>query len=91
MAGLQCVCGDVFEASCTVEPSGCVFAWLLLLISAMVHATHYCTEDDCESDDECEVNTMYSQHTFGSLFTRATYTTLLLFARIVGPLVCPEH
>ena len=59
MAGLQGVCGDVFEASCTVEPSGCVFAWMLLLLSIMVHALHYCVEDECESDDD-EVNPMYS-------------------------------
>ena len=28
---LRCVCGDVFTALRDVEPSGCAFAWLLLL------------------------------------------------------------
>ena len=27
MAGLQCVCGDVFTASCDIEPTGCTFAY----------------------------------------------------------------
>ena len=60
MAGLQCVCGDVFTASCDIEPTGCAFAWLLLLLSAVVHTMHYCRGDECESDDD-EPNTMYSQ------------------------------
>ena len=59
MAGLQCVCGDVFTASCDVEPVGCAFAWLLLLLSVMVHAMHWRATDKDESDDE-EPNTMYS-------------------------------
>ena len=59
MAGLQCVCGDVFEASCTVEPEGCAVAWLLFLISVIVDAMHWCATDECDSDDD-EVNTMYS-------------------------------
>ena len=57
MAGLQCVCGDVFTASCDVEPAGCAFAWLLLILSAIVHAMHYCGGDD---SDEEGPNTMYS-------------------------------
>ena len=59
MAGLQCVCGEQFTASCDVEPAGCAFAWLLLLLSVMVHAMHYCGGDECDSDDEGP-NTMYS-------------------------------
>ena len=46
MAGLQCVCGDVFTASCDVEPSGCAFAWLLLLLSVVAHAMRCCKTDD---------------------------------------------
>ena len=61
MAGLQCVCGDVFTASCDIEPTGCAFAWILLLMSAVAHAMHYmyCGTDEYESDDE-EPDTMYS-------------------------------
>ena len=40
MAALQCACGDVFTASCEVEPVGCAVAWLLLLLSVIVHAMH---------------------------------------------------
>ena len=60
MAGLQCVCGEVFSASCDVEPVGCAFAWLLLLLSAAAHAICYCKGGECESDDEDEPSTMYS-------------------------------
>ena len=59
MAGLQCVCGDVFTASCDVEPSGCAFAWLLLLLSVVAHAMRYFGGDEGDSDDEGP-NTMYS-------------------------------
>ena len=59
MAGLQCVCGDVFTASCDIEPTGCAFAWVLLLLSVVAHTMHYCRGDECESDDD-EPNTMYS-------------------------------
>ena len=62
MAGLQCVCGDVFKASCNVEPTGCTVAWLLLVLSTMVHVVRgvYCGDDDCESDDDVGPETMYS-------------------------------
>ena len=61
MAGLQCVCGDVFTASCDIEPAaGCAIAWILLLMSAAAHAIHYCGTDEYESDDEDRTNTMYS-------------------------------
>ena len=59
MAGLQCVCGDAFTASCDVEPAGCAIAWLLLLMSAVAHAMRYCGGDECESDED-EPSTMYS-------------------------------
>ena len=36
MAGLQCVCVDVFTASCGIEPTGCAFAWILLLMMTPV-------------------------------------------------------
>ena len=60
MAGLQCVCGNVFTASCDVEPTGCAFAWLLLLLSVMVHAMQCCATDECDSSDDDEPSTMYS-------------------------------
>ena len=60
MAGLQCVCGDVFTASCDIEPAGCTFAWILLLMSAAAHAMHYCGTDKDESDDEEPGIYMYS-------------------------------
>ena len=60
MAGLQCVCGDVFTASCDIdEPAGCAIAWLLLLVSVVVHVTHYCTNEGYQSDED-EPNTMYT-------------------------------
>ena len=46
MAALQCVCGDVFTASCDIEPTGCTIAWLLLLLSAVAHAMQYCTVEN---------------------------------------------
>ena len=59
MAGLQCVCGEAFTASCDIEPAaGCVIAWILLLMSAVTHAMHYCGGDECDSDDEH--SSMYS-------------------------------
>ena len=36
------ICGAVFTASCDIEPAGCAVAWLLLLLSAIVHVMHYC-------------------------------------------------
>eukprot|EP01043_Picozoa_sp_COSAG02_P019638 COSAG02_NODE_953_length_15689_cov_112.180564_9_plen_68_part_00 len=42
-----------------IEPTGCAFAWLLLLLSMVAHAMHYCGGDECETDDD-EPNTMYS-------------------------------
>ena len=45
--------------TCDIEPTGCVFAWLLLLISVVAHTMHYCGGDECETDDD-EPNTMYS-------------------------------
>ena len=59
MAGLQCVCGEAFTASCDVEPASCAFAWLMLLLSAVVYAMRYYGADECDSDDEGP-NTMYS-------------------------------
>ena len=61
MAGLECVCGDVFRAQCDVEPSGCTYAWILLMLSVAMHAWRCCAlecDDDSESDDE--TNTMYT-------------------------------
>ena len=60
MAGLQCVCGEVFTASCDIEPTGCALVWFLLLLSMMAHAMQYCATDEYESDDENRTNTMYS-------------------------------
>ena len=61
MVGLECVCGDVFRAQCDVEPSGCAYAWILLMLSVAMHAWRCCAlecDDDSESDDE--TNTMYT-------------------------------
>ena len=62
MAGLQCVCGDVFTASCDIEPIGCTLVWLFLLMSMMVHAMHYCGSCEYESseEDDDEIPTMYT-------------------------------
>ena len=49
----------IFTASCDIEPSGCAFAWLLLLLSVVAHTMHYCGGDECKTDDD-EPNTMYS-------------------------------
>ena len=54
------MCGEAFTASCDIEPAaGCAIAWILLLMSAVVHAMHYCTNEEYESDED-EPNTMYS-------------------------------
>ena len=61
MAGLECVCGDVFRAQCDVEPSSCTFAWVLLMLSVAIHAWQCCAhgcDDESESDDE--TNPMYT-------------------------------
>ena len=56
-----CVCGEAFTASCDIEPAaGCAIAWILLLMSAVAHAMHYCGGDDCESDEDETPSTMYS-------------------------------
>ena len=54
------MCGDVFTASCDVEPAGCTVTWLLLLLSVIVHAMHWCATDECDSDDDTGPETMYS-------------------------------
>ena len=64
MAGLQCVCGDVFMASCDIDQDteSCAVAWLLLLV--MVHAVRCCAwggdDEDPESDGDGEPCTMYT-------------------------------
>lgn len=50
---------QVSQFSITIESSGCAFAWLLLLISVMIHTMQYRGRDDCDSDED-EVNAMYS-------------------------------
>ena len=42
------------------QAAGCAVAWLLLLVSAAVHALHYCKGDECESDEDETPSTMYS-------------------------------
>ena len=60
MAGLQCVCGEAFTASCEIEPiEGSQIAWLLLLMSAVAHLVQCCDWAD-NSDDECTPSTMYT-------------------------------
>ena len=64
MAGLHCVCGESFMASCDIDPGSCAVAWLLLLVSAMVHAVRCCAwggdDEDPESDGDGEPCTMYT-------------------------------
>ena len=58
MASLECMCGDVFTASCQIEPTGSMVAWLLLLLSVILHA-HSCVGNQHDNDDD-EPSTMYS-------------------------------
>ena len=51
---------NALDQLCDVEPVGCAFAWLLLLLSVAAHAIRYCKGGECESDDEDEPSTMYS-------------------------------
>ena len=51
MAGLECVCGDVFQARCDVEPLG---AWLLVVMGMALHAWRCCAMDDDETDSESD-------------------------------------
>jgi len=64
MAGLHCVCGDSFMASCDIDPGSCAVAWLLLIVSTMVHAARCCAwggdDEGADSDDEGEPCTMYT-------------------------------
>ena len=64
MAGLHCVCGESFMASCDIDPESCAVAWLLLLVSAMVHVVRCCAwggdDEDPESDGDGEPCTMYT-------------------------------
>ena len=61
MAGLQCVCGDVFRAQCDIEPASCGVAYLLLVLSAIAHVMRCCAWcDDEDSDDEECTGTMYT-------------------------------
>ena len=60
MAGLHCVCGDVFRAQCDIEPTSCAVAYLLLVLSAIAHVMRCCAwGDDGDSDDEDCTGTMY--------------------------------
>ena len=57
----QQVNGDVFTASCDVEPMGCTLVWLFLLMSMMVHAMRYCgSYEYASSEDEEKIPTMYT-------------------------------
>ena len=38
--------------------TGRAVAWLLVFLSAIMHALHYCKSDECESDED-EPNTLY--------------------------------
>ena len=49
------MCGDVFRASCDVEPASCAVAWLLVLLSAIVHAWRCCALEDDATDAESVV------------------------------------
>jgi len=63
MAGLHCVCGESFMASCDIDPGSCAVAWLLLIVSTMVHAARCCAwggDEGVDSDDEGEPCTMYT-------------------------------
>ena len=64
MAGLHCVCGESFMASCDIDPESCAVAWLLLIVSAMVHAVRCCTwggdDEDTDSDGDGGPCTMYT-------------------------------
>ena len=64
MAGLHCVCGESFMASCDIDPESCAVAWLLLLVSAMVHAVRCCAwggdDEDSDSDGDGEPCIMYT-------------------------------
>ena len=53
--------GDVSRAQCDVEPSGCTFVWIPLMLSVAMHVWWCCAldcDDGSESDDE--TNTMYA-------------------------------
>ena len=56
----HCVASSRNKAVCAFllvpRPRG----WLLLLVSATVHALHYCKGDECESDEDETPSTMYS-------------------------------
>ena len=61
MAGLQCVCGDVFTASCDIEPiESSQIAWLLLAMGAIVHMVQGCGWASDGDDEESETSTMYT-------------------------------
>ena len=61
MAGLQCVCGDVFTASCDIEPAeSSQIAWLLLVMGAIVHMVQRCDWASDSDDEESETSTMYT-------------------------------
>ena len=64
MAGLHCVCGDSFMASCDIDPGSCAVAWLLLIVSTMVHAARCCAwggdDEGVDSDGDGEPCTMYT-------------------------------
>ena len=62
MAGLQCICGETFEAQCDIEPVGCPFVWLLLMLSIALHVVRCCVcdSDDDGDDDGDEANSMYT-------------------------------
>ena len=66
MPGVRAACMMLWfcgtRAQCDIEPVGCPFVWLLLMLSIALHVVRCCVYDsDDESDgDEDEVNSMYS-------------------------------
>ena len=66
MTGLHCVCGESFMASCDIDQDteSCAVAWLLLLVSAMVHVVRCCAwggdDEDSDGDGDGEPCTMYT-------------------------------
>ena len=63
MAGLQCICGETFKAQCDLEPVGCPFVWLLLMMSIALHVVRCCvydSDDESDEDSESEKSTMYT-------------------------------
>ena len=59
----RCLRVETFRAQCDIEPVGCPFVWLLLMMSIALHVVRCCvydSDDESDEESESEKSTMYT-------------------------------